>query len=161
MLITFLRHATAQEHTQAKADADRALTDKGIKQVKRLAAFCERNQLIPGNLFCSPVLRAQQTADLLHAYLPGCPAAQSTDWLAIGAAPHQIGEQLNLLANRGGEDIWLVGHEPDFSECIAQLLNTSADVLCIKKASLTRLEVDFESPHSATLLWSLPCALMR
>ncbi len=161
MLITFLRHATAEEHTLAKADADRALTDKGAKQVKRLADFCARNQLLPTKLFCSPVLRAQQTANLLHDHLADCPAAHSADWLSIGAAPDQIKDQLKLLANQGADDVWLVGHEPDFSQCIAELLNTPANVLCIKKASLTRLELDFAAPHSATLLWSLTCALMH
>ncbi len=161
MLITFLRHATAEERALSKADSDRALTEKGAKQVKRLAAFCERNRLLPSKLYCSPVLRAQQTATLLHTHLPNCPAAHSADWLTIGTEPQPLLAQLKQLADCGEDDVWLVGHEPDLSEAIAALLNMSATALCIKKASLTRLDADFSNPQSVTLLWSLPSSLMR
>ncbi|WP_445371540.1 SixA phosphatase family protein [Methylomonas sp. HW2-6] len=161
MLITFLRHATAEDSALSKADSDRALTEKGAKQVKRLAIFCERNRLLPSKLYCSPVLRAQQTATLLHAHLPNCPAALSADWLNIGTEPQPLLAQLKQLADLGEDDVWLVGHEPGLSEAIAALLNMSATALCIKKASLTRLNADFSNPQSITLLWSLPCGLMR
>ena len=55
MLITCLRHATAEPHTLE--DADRALVKKGKNQVKRVADFCRKNALLPGVLFSSPLRR--------------------------------------------------------------------------------------------------------
>lgn len=161
MIITFLRHATAEDRRLATPDAERALTEKGEKQMKRLAAFCRANQLLPASLYCSPLLRAQQTARLLQEQLPDCPTAETVGWLGTDTSPTIMIEELNKLAAEGADDIWLVGHEPDFSETIGQLLQTSGDNFVIKKASLTRLDVDFSVTASATLQWSLPCGLMK
>ena len=57
-------------------------------------------------------------------------------------------------------DVWLVGHEPDFSSVIAQLLQTGCEHIVIKKASLTLLDADFSGKPTAKLLWSIPCSLM-
>ncbi|WP_026603457.1 SixA phosphatase family protein [Methylomonas sp. 11b] len=161
MLITFLRHATAEDGGLSIPDADRALIDKGEKQVKRLAAFCLANGLIPGSIYCSPLLRAQQTARILNQRLPGCPAPQTVDWLGIDNSALTIIAELSKLADLGLDDIWLVGHEPDFSTTVSLLLGTAADNIVIKKASLTRLDADLSDQASAKLLWSIPCSLMR
>lgn len=160
MLVTFLRHATAEDRSLATPDSERALTGKGEKQVKRLAAFCQANQLIPTKFHCSPLLRAQQTAKILQAQLPTCPAPETVDWLGINSSPQTIISELGRLADQGVDDVWLVGHEPDFSETIGQLLQAASDCIAIKKASLTRVDVDISDPPSATLQWSIPCSLM-
>lgn len=160
MLITFLRHATAEDRRLAVPDVERALTEKGEKQIKRLAAFCQANQLIPAKIYCSPLLRAQQTANILQTQLTKCPAAETADWLGTDTSPKAIIAELGKLADRGLDDVWLVGHEPDFSETIAQLVAMSGANIAIKKASLTRLDADFSGQPSASLLWSIPCSLM-
>ena len=161
MLITLLRHATAEDRSLSIADADRALVDKGEKQVARVAAFCRKNQLLPAALYTSPLLRARQTVTILHDRLPNCPRPQIADWLATDTSTPTLLSELGKLAEQGLDDIWLVGHEPHFSELIASLLGTSANNIDIKKASLTRLEAGFSVQPSAQLLWSVPCALMR
>ncbi len=160
MLITFLRHATAEDRSLAIPDSERALTEKGEKQVKRLAAFCQANQLIPGKIYCSPLLRAQQTAKILQEHVSACPAVETADWLGIATSPQTIIAELAKLADKGMDDVWLVGHEPDFSETIGQLLHTNGNNVIIKKGSLTRLDADFSDSPSATLQWSIPCSLM-
>lgn len=161
MLITCLRHATAEPQAGPMADAERALVKKGRDQVLRVAEFCRKNALIPAALYCSPVLRAQQTAKLLQARLPDCPPVQSVGWLSMGAAPQTMCAELAKLEASGVNDVWLVGHEPDMSSLIGQLLNAPGDCIAIKKASLTRLQADFSDTSSSQLLWSMPCALMR
>ncbi|OAH99208.1 SixA phosphatase family protein [Methylomonas methanica] len=161
MLITFLRHATAEDGGLSIPDADRALIDKGEKQVKRLAAFCLANGLVPGSIYCSPLLRAQQTARILNQRLPDSPAPQTVEWLGIDTSASTILRELAKLAEQGLDDVWLVGHEPDFSVTISGLLGTATDSIVIKKASLTRLDADLSDQASAKLLWSIPCSLMR
>ncbi|MGD0958504.1 MAG: phosphoglycerate mutase family protein [Methylomonas sp.] len=161
MIITLLRHATAEEGGLTVPDAERALTEKGVKQVKRVAAFCQANQLSPGALFSSPILRALQTARILQTQLAACPVVAIADWLGLNASPQRMVAELNALAARNKDDIWLVGHEPSFSDLIGFLLKCSGDNFNIKKASLTRIDMRYEDDMpTASLLWSIPCSLL-
>jgi phosphohistidine phosphatase SixA len=160
MIITFLRHATAEDRSLGIPDPARALTEKGKNQVKRVASFCQNRLMIPQTLFCSPLERAKQTAILLHDRLPKCPYPQVVSWLGIETSPYNIIAELSKLDDHHLEDVWLVGHEPDFSSTIGLLLHTSSDNILIKKASLTQLDVDFTDDPTATLLWSIPCSLL-
>jgi len=159
MLLTFFRHATAEEPGFSKQDADRALVEKGEKQVLRVAQFCSRHQLLPQRLLTSPLLRARQTAQLLQRELSGCPAPEVADWLTLGTPAIMAGRLIESLC-READDVWLVGHEPDISAQVAELLGIGELCLQIKKASLTRLQFD-NGRGQWLLLWSLPCALMR
>lgn len=161
MIITCLRHATAQMQTASMADAERELIKKGVSQVRRLAKFCHKNDLLPTALYSSPLLRAEQTAKLLQAYLPDCPAVKVVDWLALGVGPDNMRAALKMLETAGAKDVWLVGHEPDISRLLARLLNAPEDFLEIKKASLSRIQVDFSCPSQSRLLWTVPCSLMH
>lgn len=161
MLITCLRHATAEPHRLPSEDAGRALIEKGVAQVNRVAEFCLKHELIPGALYSSPLLRARQTAAGLQNELKNCPGLIVVDWLKLGAEPEIIILELKKLQAAAFEDVWLVSHEPDISDLIARLLNAPAASLDIKKASLTRIHVDFSGTRSARLLWSIPCALMK
>lgn len=160
MLITLLRHATAEDHSLNIADAERALIKKGENQVLRVAAFCKNNDLKPDALYCSPLRRTRQTAEMLQGALPDCPSAETVDWLKAGTAPQLMLAELGRLHEKGYADIWLVGHEPDFSSLVARTINASGDCIDLKKASLTRLELDFSDQMYAQLLWSIPCSLM-
>lgn len=160
MLITCLRHATAEPHTDPTADAERALVKKGKDQVVRVAEFCRKNALVPTMLYCSPLRRAQQTAKLFQTHLPDCPAAQVVDWLSLGADPRAIIAELKQLADTGIDNIWLVGHEPSMSHLVARLIDAADDGIVIKKASLVRVQADFSASAAGQLLWSIPCALM-
>lgn len=157
--LTFLRHATAQDRLLPIPDADRALVDKGNKQMERVTSFCRQHKLIPAYLLCSPLVRAQQTAKALQNGLPGCPPPGIVPWLA-DTEPDTMLEALGKLASSGQNEIWLVGHEPDFSSLISLLLGRKASIVKVKKASLIRLEMDFHS-GSGELLWSIPNALMK
>jgi len=105
-------------------------------------------------------VRAQQTARLLQQHLARCPAPQTVAWLGVDLGPEELIAQLSSLADEDFEDVWLVGHEPDFSSGIGMLLQTGCANLVIKKASLTRLEADFSREPSVKLLWSIPCSMM-
>lgn len=162
MLITCLRHATAEEQSPSGNDAERALIKKGLKQVQRIGEFCRRNGLMPDALYCSPLHRAQQTAILFQAGLPDCPPANSVEWLSLGNSPYTIVDELKQLQQAGFTDVWLVGHEPDLSALLGLLVGMdNGGSLLIKKASLSRVEIDFSQQSAGQLLWSLPCALMR
>lgn len=161
MLITCLRHATAEPAIPNRSDSERALTKKGREQTKRVAEFCRKNTLNPSALYSSPLRRAQQTANLLRSGLPDCPPPTTADWLSLDQPTDLIISELNRLQTAGVDDVWLVGHEPNLSLLIGKLMDVDGDCLQVKKASLTRLQIDLTDEAPARLLWSIPCALMR
>lgn len=165
--LLFLRHATAEDPALVSRDAVRALTDKGRRQARTVAEFCQRHALHPGRLLSSPLVRAVETATLLSQHLPDCPLPQVVDWLTLGTPTDVALAALHDLAEAGTAPdatgpLCLVGHEPDFSALISHLLGTTAPIVQIRKASLTALELPGNtSGGTARLLWSVPCALMR
>ena len=123
-------------------DASRALTPTGHTQNCTVARqWIERLERMP-ICFCSPYLRARQTADDLQALIPEL-EFQSRDWLVPSTAAVAVLEELVAITERGsgtqavagtangtgarngarddssntGEtDILLVGHNPVLSE---------------------------------------------
>lgn len=158
--ILFLRHATAEDRLFAPVDAERTLIDKGRRQTRAVARFCQRQTLLPARLLCSPLRRAIETATLLGDELPECPRPQVVDWLKLDTPTElALAGVLEQVAHGDGP-LWLVGHEPDLSALISRLLGSEQPILRIKKASLTCLEIEPGSGAPARLLWSIPCALM-
>lgn len=158
--LVFLRHATAQDRFLPIADAKRKLLEKGIKQSQRVARFCEHNALCPEHLLSSPLARAQETASVFHKQLSNCPKPKTVAWLA-NQGDKALCDAVEELAAQGMDNIWLVGHEPDFSAAISRLLGKQETVLKVKKASLVALDVDFQQRDNSQLLWSIPCSMMK
>ncbi|HJS13862.1 MAG TPA: phosphohistidine phosphatase SixA [Rheinheimera sp.] len=156
MLLYLVRHATAQDIALGIPDPSRYLVDKGIKQSQKLAEFCKKQQLKPQMLLTSPLVRAEQTALLLHQHADW-PEPQKQAWLIIETLAEVQLKALTDLMAQGVESVCCVGHEPDISALLALLLNTDAGHFFIKKASLTAVEL---TPDQAVLLWSLPVALL-
>jgi phosphohistidine phosphatase len=156
MLLYLIRHATAQDRNLGLPDPSRHLVDKGIKQSQKLAEFCKTQQIKPQLLLTSPLVRAEQTAMLLHQHAHW-PEPQKQAWLIIDTLPEVQHKALMQLQQQGVESVCCVGHEPDISALLAMLLNTGAEHFFIKKASITALEL---RPDQAVLLWSLPVALL-
>ncbi|MEX8520196.1 MAG: histidine phosphatase family protein [Leptothrix sp. (in: b-proteobacteria)] len=158
--VCFLRHATAQEYELGLADADRQLTDKGLRQVRAVASFCERQSLRPDVLLTSPLLRAVQTATVLSQHLRDCPPPETVDWLRIGTPTAEAWRAVQARQARQEGALWLVGHEPQFSDLISRLLGSATPIVQVKKASLSCVELDADTLQHGQLLWSVPCALM-
>ena len=109
-MIYFLRHGDAEHETTE--DAARKLTEKGERQSEAAGRALAELGVSIDVCLTSPKLRAEQTARL---------ACQHLD------APVEVVEELRggpfdplaLAAGRG--DVLLVGHEPDFSNAVAEL----------------------------------------
>jgi phosphohistidine phosphatase len=156
MLLYLVRHATAQDRALGLPDPSRHLIDKGVKQSQKLAEFCKKQQLKPQLLLSSPLVRAEQTAVVLHQQADW-PEPQQQAWLTIETLPEVQLKALNDLMAQGVKSVCCVGHEPDISALLALVLNTDAGHFFIKKASITALEL---TQDQTVLLWSLPVALL-
>lgn len=119
------RHAEAE---YSAPDLARALTDKGRKQAKQMAAWLKPRLPEGTRILVSPATRAQQTADALNLDF------NTLDAIAPGA-PAQA-----LLAAAGwpGQDgcVLLVGHQPSLGEAAALLLSGQPLGWSLKKGAI-------------------------
>jgi len=147
MKLCFLRHGEADWPNWTKPDNERPLTERGRKEMKRVAKFLERLKLVPDVILTSPLPRASQTAEIVGQRL-GI-ELQIEPALAHAFNIERLGR---LLAKRDAECIMIVGHEPEFSEVIGQLTGGKTK---ISKAGVALLEIN-RSCTSGTLLWLFP-----
>lgn len=147
-----LRHADAGDPYAWKGDdAERPLSGKGRRQAERLGAHLAGIGFEVDAILSSPKVRAHETASLVGE--------------AIGAKPElddRLGDALSIevlqeiLAGRDQlESVMLVGHDPDFSELLAELIGT--DELPMRKGALARIEAPIPlAAGTALLRWLLP-----
>ena len=125
-MIWFLRHGDAEDTTP---DFDRRLTDKGERQASAAGAALKALGVELDLCLTSPRVRARDTAVL---------ACET-----LGAAEPTIEERLSggffdaLDLTAGLDEVLLVGHEPDFSDAIAELTGARVDM---KKGGLAGVE---------------------
>jgi phosphohistidine phosphatase len=131
-----LRHAHAGDPARWRGDdAVRPLSDKGRRQSERLGRLLAGTGEGPDLLITSPLVRAAETAEIVATAL-GIPVV--TDPRLAG--PLYVDGLADILAASGAERPCLVGHDPDFSSMLGEMLGLS--VLPMRKGTLAR--VDFE-----------------
>ena len=131
-----LRHAHAGDAARWSGDDDvRPLSEKGIRQSERLGRLLATYDEAPDLLLTSPKLRASQTAEIV---------AKALDVRVVTDA--RLGEPLDLevisaiLGDAGpAERPCLVGHDPDFSEMLGDLVGLAA--VPMRKGAIARVDV--------------------
>src|SRR5205823_10939300 len=111
MKLCFLRHGEADWPNWNKPDDDRPLTERGRKEMKRVAKFLQRLKFSADSILTSPLPRASQTAEIVAERL-GI-ELKTEPALAHGFNVERL---RRLLAKADPDCIMLVGHEPVFSE---------------------------------------------
>jgi phosphohistidine phosphatase len=124
-VIWFLRHGEAED---SQPDFERKLTDKGRRQARDAGAVLAALGVELDLCLASPRVRARDTAEL------------ACDALGLGVT---LEERLSgghfdpLELTAGLDEVLLVGHEPDFSDAIAELTGARVDM---KKGGLAGVE---------------------
>ena len=149
-----VRHADAEPLTTT--DEKRCLTPKGERQAAKVGQFCAKQEFAVGPIFSSPLVRAVQTAELLAEPL-GAEVNTSRD-LASGMTPDRL--RAFLQKHLSCESLLIVGHEPDLSHAVADLLGCGPDRLRVKKATLLRLSFGEAKLGLATLDFLVPVGLL-
>lgn len=128
-MLWLLRHADAADAHDGQDDADRPLTDKGRRQSEAVGRALRRMGVTFDACVASPRLRAVDTAKLVCEPLG----------LDVQIAPELRGGPFDAegLAATYGQEVLLVGHEPDFSLVVHDL--TGAHVR-MKKAGLAVID---------------------
>jgi phosphohistidine phosphatase len=140
MKLYFLRHADA---LPGNDDAKRPLSDRGIKESKKLGKFLKRIGIQFDAAYCSPLVRAVETAD----WVLGMTNRETnvklklSDSLLNATTPKEFHQWLQSLPD--DEHALLVGHAPSLSEHVGRMLETaSVEGVKLPKAGLACLETE-------------------
>jgi phosphohistidine phosphatase len=125
-VLWLLRHGDAED---GSPDAERRLTEKGCKQSRAAGAALGALGVSLDACLTSPKVRAAQTAEL----------ACEGQGIEVEVEPELAGGPFDAgaLAAGLGEDVMLVGHDPDFSVAVRAL--TGAQV-SMKKGGLAGID---------------------
>ncbi|MBX3030749.1 MAG: histidine phosphatase family protein [Chloroflexi bacterium] len=146
-----VRHAHAGDAGRwAGPDATRPLTEHGHDQAARLGALLAGADVRPDLIVTSPKVRAHQTAQAIATALGS--DLRIDDRLAGGIDLDGLDR---LLADTGAREPMLVGHDPDLSMLLDDLMGTVGQEM--RKGAIASLRVWRPlEPGAAMLRWLIP-----
>jgi len=153
MDLYLIRHADAlalgeRGNTQ---DSERPLSDKGYGQAKQVGAWFQRKGIALDQIFTSPLVRANQTAEGMTGPMSPAPPIQLCPELAPGEKPKKLAKALKRW---GGERAALVGHLPDLPAFAAWLIGSKRAQIDLAKAGIAFISVaDEPQKGSGALVW--------
>jgi phosphohistidine phosphatase len=151
--LLLLRHAHAGDPERWHGDdAERPLSDKGRRQAERIGKLLDHVDEAPDLFITSPKVRARQTAEIVADELDARVVVDPR--LGGGLDLSTLSEV--LLAHAGGERPCVVGHDPDFSELLGELLGIP--LLPMRKGAIARVDVGGRNlvAGRGQLRWLLP-----
>ncbi len=150
MKLYFVRHATATDI--APNDAARELTDEGCEEARVAGKALAKLGAKPALVFCSPLLRARQTAQILAEELDS--KVEPIDELCNDSSPSRLLKAIK----RAGEtkEIVLVGHMPSVAQNVAYLIGAgSGEGLAFGKTSAALVDANDLRAGGGELRWLL------
>ena len=130
MQLYLVRHADA---APGEPDELRSLTAEGREQARQLGERLRADGVDPDVVLTSPLLRARETGNLLCAALEA--GAETDDRLAPGATA----EGLRQAVTDRGEQVVVVGHQPDCGRIAAEL--SGGEEPAFPPAGMVRIEL--------------------
>ena len=152
-----LRHAHAGDATRWSGDDDeRPLSEKGIRQSERLGRLLRDLDDAPDLFFTSPRLRASQTAEIVARALG---VRVIVEPRLAGMLDAGVVSEILRSVDRVDRPC-LVGHDPDFSELLGELIGLHA--IPMRKGALARVDVADRhvTPGHGQLRYLLPPDLL-
>ena len=152
MKLYLLRHGIADWPDWDRSDDERPLTEKGKKEMRRMAKFLRDLKVRPARILSSPLPRAWQTAEIAAEHL-------ELELREEGDLGHgfNVAKLRKIISRQSGVDLMLVGHEPDFSAVIRAL--TGGEVK-LAKGGLARVDLA-DGAERGRLVWLLTPKMAR
>jgi phosphohistidine phosphatase len=135
MRIILFRHGPAERRDGDRwpDDNQRPLTARGIARTRAAARALAHVTSGSPSVLTSPLVRARQTAEILHKALGAETPPRTLDALAPGGSYRDVIRALHEA--NAGDRVFLVGHEPDLGKLAGVLLfGAPATSLPLKKA---------------------------
>lgn len=163
MKIYLIRHALALDRSEwHKADAERPLTDDGVKKMKKAAKGLRNMGFTFSWILTSPVRRAHDTALIVADEFKARQKLRILRSLAPDGDTKALVRHL-ALDFRSWESVLLIGHEPYLSNLISTLIGGESKLeVDFKKGALCKLSSDsLTFGRCATLEWLVPPKILR
>jgi len=136
MTLLFIRHSLAMEREEWTGhDFERPLTEKGIKRAKKFFKHIKKIYPEIDYIITSKAKRAKETAQILKHFYPDV-TYEETSLLYPGADMVDLKQVIN---NKTGV-VAIVGHEPDLSNFVKELMYAPNLKLKLRKPSLIEME---------------------
>ncbi len=149
MILYLIRHGDAEKALGNKTDFERELTGDGKQKMERAANYWKN--VIPGFDFIvsSPLIRAKQTAEIVAKTF------EYKNDVIIDNSLMNDGETkdiLDLIDSLKGENIAIVGHQPDFSYHLSNLISNGTAAVDFKKGAIAKVIFDGKAKISRGVL---------
>jgi len=163
MELYIIRHGLAHPlgHKNDFTDEKRTLTSVGRDRIREVARGLRKLGVKPEMMLTSPLVRAQETADII-ADLVGVDR-QMLLTTANLAPEFSSGDLFAEIKEKHVESIALVGHEPDLGELAGQIISGQDQfALPLKKGGTCCIDVTETVPtFKGTLSWLLTPKQLR
>lgn len=153
-----IRHGLAGEHGTYANDNERPLTDEGHRKTKQIAKRLDALDLHFDLILTSPLVRAQQTAEILQT-VGLSKHLETSEFLAPGGDLNAWLNWLEQWQSSDRQSLAIVGHEPDLSTWAETLIwGEARQRLVLKKAGAIGLLLPSDgSPiGQSQLFWLTP-----
>lgn len=136
MNIYLVRHGDAEKASIDKMDYERGLTIQGVSTTRNAANYWKK--IIPDidYIITSPFTRAVQTSQIISEAFGFDKKIITDKKLSPGSKTEDLTEILNTLK---GKNIIVVGHQPDISDHISELVSDSGMFLEFKKSAIAKI----------------------
>ncbi len=154
--LILLRHGIAEEASAGKADEERALTSEGHAEMKQIARGLEEAFPKALAIYSSPLLRATQTALWVSKGYRSRLKLHTVGALRPAATTAEFRDFIDGIQERRAI---IVGHEPNLSTIVMQLIGLSTGRVELQKGGCygVRLRADGD----AALEWLLSPRILR
>lgn len=162
MELYLVRHGIAidREDPKCPAEAERYLTEEGIKKTREAARGVASFVAKPDLLFTSPYVRAAQTAEIFAVALKyPKQKIRKTNLLLPGSEAAAFFRE--LAKSKDADCVFCFGHAPHLDELISAALGCKHDATALKKAGVACLELRRIAPPTATLVWLATPKLLK
>lgn len=146
-----MRHGPAEDSSPTGRDGDRALTPDGRNRTRAVAKALKDEGEVPLSILSSPLVRALQTAEIVAAETDLAQRVRDAKGTGGSTGAVEIrrelaggGDALGLvreLVRAGRKRVMVVGHEPDLSMLVSQLIGRHPEQGMLK-AMVVGIKVD-------------------
>lgn len=155
MQLLVVRHGEAE--ARAPLDSQRNLTPRGRDMVAQLGAAIIQKNFMPGQIWASPYVRAQQTAQILHRQLAPVDFVRECPVITPDSNVHDCLTWLQRVPE--SESLMLVSHQPFVTQLISWLCHASlqpdASVPSLTTSAAVLLQLDSVDAGCARIVWQL------
>ena len=152
MRLYFLRHGEADWPNWDRSDDERPLTERGKKEMRKVAKFLRELDVPLDDIVSSPLVRARQTADIVAKRFD----LHVREHQALGAG-FSVAALKSISQEYPVDHLMIVGHEPSFSRVIGEL--TGGDCK-MSKGGVALVDLD-PGEMRGRLLWLFPPRLAK